>query len=171
MIYTREQLVNMGMNEVQINAILSTQAEEQAKIVQMPVKEEKVYTENDITSLDDIVKYTSGTVVRLPDFAEGAPFIAKLKRPSLLVLSKSGKIPNSLITQATQLFKDGAGSLGVKGNSIEDLYEIMEIICDAALVSPTYSEIKERGITLGDDQMMAIFAYTQNGAKALESFR
>lgn len=171
MVYTREQLASIGMDEGQINAILNTQAAEQTNVVQMPVKkEEKVYTENDITSIDDIVKYSAGTIVRLPDFADGAPFIAKLKRPSMLKMVSTGKIPNNLVTQATQLFKSGAGSLG-KGNTVDDLLSIMELICEEAMVKPKYSEIKEKGITLSDDQMMAIFSYTQQGIKALEQFR
>lgn len=173
---TREQMQSMGMQEAQIEAILKTYEEfetEEAETNVVPIQtayEKKGYTESDITSLTDIVKYASGTIVRLPDFGDGAPFIAKLKRPSLLGLVKAGKIPNSLITQATQLFKSGAGSLG-KGNTVDELYDIIEIVCREAMVKPTYDEIKNAGVTLSDNQLMAIFSYTQNGVKALESFR
>lgn len=168
--YTREQLVDMGMSVDQIEAILKAQAEEDEKAIAEAPAPKREYTENDITSISDIVKYTSGTIVRLPDFADGALFIAKLKRPSLIGLMKSGKIPNSLLKQATQLFKSGAASLG-KDTSLDDLYDIMDIVIGEALVQPSYEEIKKAGVTLADDQIMAIFSYTQNGVKALEQFR
>lgn len=173
---TREQMQGMGMQEAQIEAILKTYEEFETEEVNtnvVPIQtayEKKEYTESDITSLTDIVKYASGTIVRLPDFGDGQPFIAKIKRPSMLGLVKAGKIPNSLITQATQLFKSGAGSLG-KGNTVDELYDIIEIVCREAMVKPTYDEIKNAGVTLSDNQLMAIFSYTQNGVKALESFR
>lgn len=169
--YTREQLLALGMDENQVNVILGNLSNNENKnIVEEHVDERKSYTDNDITSITDIVKYTSGTIVRLPDFADGAPFIAKLKRPSMMQMIRAGKIPNTLITQATQLFKSGANSLG-KENTVDDLFVIMEVVCEEALVSPKYSEIKNAGVTLSDDQMMAIFSYTQQGVKALEQFR
>lgn len=130
----------------------------------------KVLTDDDVTTIEQIREYNKGSIVRLPDFADGQPFIARVKRPSLLVLVKSGKIPNSLLNQATELFKDGAGSLGSE-NTISDLYDIMETICESALVKPSYRELKDNGLTLNDQQMMAIFSYTQQGVRALESFR
>ncbi len=174
MTYTREGLEAMGMNELQIAAILNNQKQDlqeegEKAIAEAPVPKRE-YTESDITSIADITKYTAGSIVRLPDFADGQEFIAKLKRPSMIGLMKSGKIPNSLLKQATQLFKSGAASLG-KDTSLDDLYDIMDIIIDEAMVQPTYKEIKDAGITLADDQIMAIFSYTQNGIKALERFR
>lgn len=167
--YTREDLLEFGMSVEQIEMFLKKQEEDEKAIAEAPVPKRE-YTDADITSVSDIVKYTSGSIVRLPDFADGAEFIAKLKRPSMIGLMKTGKIPNSLLKQATQLFKSGAGALG-KGTSLDDMYDIMDIIIDEAMVQPTYKEIKEAGITLADDQIMAIFSYTQNGIKALERFR
>ena len=172
---TREQMLEMGMTIEQIEAVIASEEVEEEKTNVVPIqtayeKEKKEYTDSDITSLTDIVKYAGGTIVRLPDFGDGEPFIAKLKRPSMLGLVKDGKIPNSLITQATKLFKSGAGSLE-KGNTVDELYDIIEIVCREAMVKPTYDEIKNAGVTLSDNQLMAIFSYTQNGVKALESFR
>ena len=168
-------MLEMGMTIEQIEAVIASEEVEEEKTNVVPIqtayeKEKKEYTDSDITSLTDIVKYAGGTIVRLPDFGDGEPFIAKLKRPSMLGLVKDGKIPNSLITQATKLFKSGAGSLE-KGNTVDELYDIIEIVCREAMVKPTYDEIKNAGVTLSDNQLMAIFSYTQNGVKALESFR
>lgn len=155
-----EELKALGLSDSQITAIVSKQN----------YKKDNDFSEYDITTIQQIKEYNKGTIVRLPDFADGQKFIARVKRPSLLVLVKSGKIPNSLLKQATELFKEGANSLG-EDNTVSDLYSIMETICEAALVNPAYSEIKSAGLQLNDEQMMAIFSYTQQGVKALERFR
>ena len=125
-----------------------------------------------ITTIADLQNYASGTVVRFPDFAEGQPFVARVRRPSMLVLAKQGKIPNTLLTAAGELFTKGGG--GMDADNVEMLgqvYDICKIICCAALVEPTMDDIESAGMELSDDQLMAIFNYTQNGIKALEPFR
>ena len=125
-----------------------------------------------ITSLSDLQSYSNGTIVRFPDFAEGQPFVARVKRPSMLMLAKMGKIPNALLNSATQLFTKGGSGMDTKnGKTLSDIYDICEVIVKASLVQPTYDEIIDSGMTLSDDQVMAIFNYTQSGVKALENFR
>ena len=129
-------------------------------------------TPMNITSLADLQSYAKGTVVRFPDFAEGQPFVARVRRPSMLVLAKQGKIPNSLLTAAGELFSEGGAGMDADNeNMLSDVYGICEVIARASLVQPTYDEIQQAGMELSDDQIMAIFNYTQNGVKALESFR
>lgn len=126
----------------------------------------------EITSVTDLQSYAAGVIVRFPDFSEGQPFVARVRRPSMLVLAKSGKIPNTLLTAAGELFsKGGAGLDADNERMLGDMYDIMRIICEAALVQPTLKEIESAGVSLSDDQMMAIFNYTQAGVKALTSFR
>lgn len=125
-----------------------------------------------ITSVSDLQSYAAGVVVRFPDFAEGQPFVARVRRPSMLVLAKSGKIPNALMATASELFsKGGAGLDTDNANLLGDMYDIMHIICESALVQPSIQEIEAAGLRLSDEQMMAIFNYSQAGVKALESFR
>lgn len=125
-----------------------------------------------ITSLSDLQTYQSGVVVRLPDFSDGQPFVARLRRPSMLVLAKSGKIPNQLLTTAGELFVKGSGSFDPKDkNMLSNFYDTCKVICEAALVEPTMQDIEDAGIELTDEQMMAIFNYTQAGTSALKSFR
>lgn len=125
-----------------------------------------------ITSLSDLQSYSRGTVVRFPDFAEGQPFVARVKRPSMLVLAKMGKIPNTLLSSAAQLFTKGGSGMDMKNEkTLADIYSICEIIARASLVQPTYDEILDSGMSLSDDQIMAIFNYSQSGVKALETFR
>lgn len=125
-----------------------------------------------VTSLNDLQKYSEGTVVRLPDFAEGQPFVAKLRRPSMLVLAKSGKIPNALLSTANELFMKGSSGLDVDDpNMMGNFYDTCKVICEAALVEPTMADIEAAGLELSDNQIMAIFSYSQAGIKALEPFR
>lgn len=125
-----------------------------------------------ITSVSDLQAYAAGVTVRLPDFAEGQPLVARIRRPSLLVLAKSGKIPNTLMHTANELFSKGGGGLDPDNISmLGDMYDIMHVICESALIQPTLREIESAGLQLSDDQMMAIFNYSQAGVKALESFR
>lgn len=124
----------------------------------------------EVTTLMDLQTYAQGTVVRLPDFAEGQPFVARLRRPSMLVLAKSGKIPNNLLVTANELF-NGKDMDTDNQNAMADVYDIVKILCESALVEPKLADIEAAGLTLADDQMMTIFNYTQIGVKALESFR
>ena len=126
----------------------------------------------DITSVSDLQNYAKGTIVRFPDFAEGQPFVARVRRPSMLVLAKTGRIPNTLLTAAGDLFTKGSSGMDSDSDKmLNDMYDIMHIICESALIQPTLKEIEEIGMSLSDDQMMAIFNYSQAGIKVLESFR
>lgn len=134
-----------------------------------PINSDELMT---ITTLSDLQRYTEGTVVRFPDFAEGQPFVARVRRPSLLVLAKQGKIPNKLLASAGELFaKGGAGMDADNENMLSDIYSVCEVITRACLIQPTYDEIEKSGMKLSDDQIMAIFNYAQVGVQALESFR
>lgn len=124
-----------------------------------------------VTSLEQLKQYVNGNIVRLPDFAEGQPFVAKLKRPSILGMAKRGKIPNSLLVKTNELFVQ-SGSLDTEENSMmQEIYDVIDLIASETFVEPTYDEIKSTGIELTDEQMMFIFNYSQQGVKALESFR
>lgn len=124
-----------------------------------------------VTSLEQLKQYANGNIVRLPDFADGQPFVAKLKRPSILGMAKQGKIPNSLLVKTNELFVQ-SGSLDTEENSMmQEIYDVIDLIASETFVEPTYDEIKSTGIELTDEQMMFIFNYSQQGVKALESFR
>lgn len=57
-----------------------------------------------VTTIDDLRRYAKGSLVKLPSFAAGQPFVARLKRPSMMELVKNGEIPNELLTRANELF-------------------------------------------------------------------
>ncbi len=127
----------------------------------------------EVTSFEQLKSYAGGEVVRLPDFAEGQPFIARLRRPSMMALAKVGKIPNSLLGEAQKLFNGGASAMTSSGskNMLGDMYDICECVVEASLIEPTYRQIKEAGLQLADDQILAIFSYSQTGVDGLKQFR
>lgn len=122
------------------------------------------------TSVEQLKEYKNGQLVELPPFAEGQEFCARLRRPSMMVLIRSGKIPNSLLGKAEQLFNGGAAAYEGGENPISEVLDILDIICDAMFLQPTFKEIKATGITLTDDQYTFLFNYAQTGVKALEPF-
>lgn len=124
----------------------------------------------EVTSIADLQRYAEGQLIELPAFAEGQPFFARLRRPSMMVLVKSGKIPNSLVKTANSLFL--SSRVDDKDERVmTDMFSVLDALCEASFVEPTYKEIQEAGVELTDDQMMFIFNYTQQGVKALDSFR
>ena len=134
----------------------------------MAVKKREV----NVTSIEDLKNYANGTAVEMPPFAEGQPLIARLKRPSILGMAKQGKIPNSLLVKANELFlQNGAGLDAEEEDTMKQLYDVLDLIAKETLVEPTYEEIKSVGLELTDEQMMFLFNYSQQGVKALESFR
>lgn len=134
----------------------------------MAVKNREV----NITSIEDLKNYANGTIVEMPPFAEGQPLVARLKRPSILGMAKQGKIPNTLLVKANELFlQSGAGLDTEEEDTMKQLYDVLDIIASETLVEPTYEEIKSVGLELTDEQMMFLFNYSQQGVKALESFR
>ena len=125
-----------------------------------------------ITTLQEMKEQSLGSVVSLPPFADGQELNVRLKRPSMLGLMRAKKIPNTLLVSANKMFKSGPASFNASDESMMDnIFSVMDIICEEALVEPTYKEITEAGIELTDDQLMFIFGYTQRGVKQLESFR
>lgn len=126
-----------------------------------------------VTSIEELLKYRNGNVVELPAFAEGQPFYAVLRRPSMMGLVKAKKIPNQLLTTANRMFEDGVANAMDSDNEeiMDDMFSVIDVICEASFISPTYEELKKNDIELTDEQLLFIFNYSQTGVKALEPFR
>lgn len=125
-----------------------------------------------VTSIEKLSEYSAGQIIRLPDFAEGQPFYARLKRPSIMMLMKAGKIPNSLLKAADSLFKaDGGRNDKINETDTKEIFDVIEVLCRASFVEPRYDDLKEQGVELTDEQFMFVFEYTQIGNRALEKFR
>lgn len=125
-----------------------------------------------ITSLAELKKYSKGQVVELPPFADGQPFVARIRRPALMDLVRTGRIPNALLSSANTLFSEGTLGFDVEDKDmLSQMFGVIDIICESSFIEPTYQEIKDCGVKLTDEQLMFIFNYSQNGLKNLESFR
>lgn len=125
-----------------------------------------------VTSIDQLKIMSGGEIVKLPPFVQGQDFYAKLRRPSMLKLVQSGQIPNSLLRTANMLFSGGVNEeLDRDDEFMKDLFDLIDVLAGAVFVEPSWSELKQAGIELTDEQYMFIFNYTQEGVKQLEPFR
>lgn len=177
--YSVKELRELGLTEGQIEAIQNTYKEEAKDIFaevkpfiskEISVRDVASSSIAKVTTIDDLKEYAKGQIVQLPSFADGQPLIVRMKRPSLMILAKSGKIPNKLLKTATEMF-NGEGSADNEDlDALSKTFELLEIICEASLVEPKYKDFRSAGIDLSDEQLIAIFNYTQRGIEALNSF-
>ncbi len=105
--------------------------------------------------------------VSLPSFSGEGSIEVKLRRPSFLALAAQGMIPNELLACARDLFNEG-GNAQVR---LDELGRLLVIFAQNSLVSPSYEELEEKGISLTDEQLSAIYAFAQGGVRALIPFR
>lgn len=182
--YSVEELRSLGLTENQIKAIQKTyEDEEKAAEMKKTAAEIKLFEPREksvrevasshvtkVTTIEDLKEYAKGQVVQLPDFADGQPLVVRMKRPSLMILAKSGKIPNKLLKTATEMFNGESGADDEDLDALSKTFELLEIICEASLVEPKYKDFKSAGMDLSDEQLIAIFNYTQRGIEALNSF-
>lgn len=128
-----------------------------------------------ITSLEQLQAIKQTEIVPLPDFEDGTPLVVEIKKPNMMQLMVSGKIPNTLLTIATEMFNGKTGQVMGKASedikTLKDLVGIMEVLAEASLVKPSYKDIKKLNIQLTENQLMAILMYSQGGVKSLENFR
>lgn len=124
------------------------------------------------TTVDELRKYASGAVIKLPNFADGMPLYVRMRRPSMLDMIASGKIPNPLASIAASLFAKGGRAIDAQDpGQVKELVDIFHIFCEVSFVEPTYQQIKEAGLELNDEQLVFVSNYIQGGTKALEHFR
>ncbi len=121
-----------------------------------------------VTSLEKLKSLSEGQEVELQGW-DDEPFICKLKRPSLLGLVESGQIPNPLLNAAYILFNGAKSQKDVI--NMKEQKEILDIVARAAMVEPTYQQIKDIGLELTDLQLLDIYNFTQLGVRSLISFR
>lgn len=127
-----------------------------------------------VTSIEELKKVAMGELVELPPFVEGSAFVARLRKPSMMALAKAGRIPNSLLDSANELFAGNKAKTAKelsKPDNLSKMYDLCKIMAEASLMEPTYKELQNAGIELTDTQLLAIFTYSQTGVKKLESFR
>ncbi|TQO55818.1 hypothetical protein [Paraclostridium bifermentans] len=128
-----------------------------------------------VTSLDTLRQMKRTDTVKLSSFEDGTEFIVEMKKPNMMQLITSGKVPNTLLSVAMQMFNGGTGELATKATNdaktLKELVGMMEVLAEACLVAPSYSVLKENNIDLTEQQLMDILTYSQGGVKSLENFR
>lgn len=121
-----------------------------------------------VTNIEQLKKMAQGEVVELPGWTQDEPFYARLSRPSLQKMVAKGEIPNELLGVATDLFYQKKTD---KKIDMKKLTSLQYKIVDVAMLEPTLEDVEKAGIELTDLQMIEIFNYTQQGVRALSSFR
>ena len=113
-----------------------------------------------ITTIEQLQAVKKTQIIELPGFDDGTPFICEVKKPNMMQLISSGKIPNSLLAVAMDLFNNNGGKTMKKAEtdakSLKELVGMMNIIADSTLLNPSYETLKKAGIELNDDQLMAM---------------
>lgn len=128
-----------------------------------------------ITSLETLKQVKVTEIIELPAFNDGTPFVAEVKRPNMMNLVSSGKIPNTLLSAAMKIFKGGVGEAAQEAmedsKALKELAGLMQVIAEASLVNPTAKDLKEANVELTEAQLVDLMNYMQGGAKALTTFR
>lgn len=127
-----------------------------------------------VMDIATIKEYADGAVIELPPFSTGQPFVARVRRPSMLRLVNDGTFSNPLLETVNVLF-NGEPEDRKKQNEdpekMKDLYNVLDILAESMLVEPTKKELEENGLELTDEQLMFLYMYQQRGALMLKSFR
>lgn len=129
-----------------------------------------------VTSLEQLKQVKQTDIVNLGKFEDGTEFIAELKRPDMLAFITEGKIPNTLLQEAAEVFNGKTETMNkatIDGDvtALQQLGELLEFLCEETLVNPSYKEIKEIGISLPLEMRTTILTYVQAGIDGLKSFR
>lgn len=127
---------------------------------------------HEVTKIADILKWSNGEIVEIPGWKSDEPVYFRLSRPSMLALAKAGRIPNSLLARASELFSRGSGTFDSNDTEmLSESYDVLRAIADASMLEPKLSELDTNGVSLTDEQLIAIFNYSQNGVNKLSQFR
>ncbi len=117
------------------------------------------------TSLEAIKNLKREDVEELPAFYDGTPFVARLRRPSLIHMVDLGQIPNELSAAVDELM---GGQAATYRTSIKDRSEVLCIVARATLQEPTYADVED---VIDSFQLTAIWNYVISGVQALIPFR
>ena len=119
-----------------------------------------------ITSLEQLQAIKQTEIVELPAFEDGTPFIVDIKTPNMMQLMTSGKIPNTLLSVATDMFNGKTGQVMGKASedikTLKELVGMMNVLAEASLVKPTYKDIKKANIEDLKNCLLKLLEYMMN---------
>lgn len=127
-----------------------------------------------ITTLNDLANVKNTFEVELPPFADGTPFTAELRKPSLINMICSGRVSNPLILDALKLIGENSGKDELSKEEafkaqIESM-KFMKGIAEYCLVVPKMEDIVKTVGDLTDEQIIAIFNFAQFDVNKLSKF-
>lgn len=129
----------------------------------------------EVTSLETLKQMKKTFIIELPNFDDGTPFVAEVKRPNLMNLVAAGKIPNTLLSAAMKIVKGGFGNAAHEAledaKALKELASLMTTIAEHTLVSPSAKELKKLDIELSEAQLVELMNFMQYGLEGLKSFR
>lgn len=120
-----------------------------------------------LINLKAVKERLESQVHELPDFGDGEPFNARLRRVSLLEMAQGGSIPNELMGAVSDLYFKGTSGM----KSLKDTAQSFRFIAEKSMVEPTYQEVLEAGLVLTDAQLLAIYLFSVGGVSSLRPFR
>lgn len=132
-----------------------------------------------VTSLEALKAVKCSKEVPLPPFPDGTPFIAELRKISLMDMAKKGRIPNPLLQSVFTVIgfessteKEDSNKASKDSDSMNSLeaLDFMDSVVQNSLVSPTYQQIVDCGVELSDEQVFAIFGYAIGDLELLSKF-
>ena len=105
----------------------------------------------------------------LPGWGPEGDFVCRLRRPGLVAMAEAaGFVPNPLLPAIEELFFPAAKQVKLPPDQqARALHEIARY----ALVEPTMDELSAAGLSLTDEQYLAIYAFALKGAEGLNRFR
>lgn len=133
------------------------------------------------TSLEELKKIKLTEEKQLPPFIDGTPFVAELKKISLVDVICNSHVPNPIIKTVMKVLGDNKSQNSelqdqaidqIMNDSPAETMKFMFTVVEKSLVSPTYDEIKQCGVSLTDAQIFAIFSYAMSSTEteALSKF-
>ena len=127
-------------------------------------------TAQEPVTIESLRKYADySQVVEIPNFEGDGLMPVRLRRTSLRGMLTAGKIPNTLMAAAQRLYEGTANSKA--SATFADVMRVMDCVVADAMVAPSHKDLRDADIELTEQQVTAIYAYAQQGAKALEPFR
>lgn len=129
-----------------------------------------------VTSLDQLKKIKRTEVILVGAFEDGTELVAEVKKPDMMALMASGKVPNALLKPAMQVFngktKEITDKVGDNDlDALKDMVGLLDVFAKETLVNPSFKDIQDCGIDLTMEMKLNLMAYAQGGVQALEDFR
>jgi len=122
-----------------------------------------------VTDIIEAAKRYGAREYALPGWGPEAEFLCKLRRPGLVAMAEAaGFVPNPLLNAIDELFFPAGRQAKLPPDQEA---KALHAIARYALVEPTLDELGEAGLTLTDEQYLAIYAFALKGAEGLARFR